>query len=353
MKLDPSELERIVAKLFDKLGCNSEEANCIAHHLVEANLAGHDSHGVIRVPIYHQWIKEKKLIPNQTLKIVLTTDALTVIDGQLGFGQWIGKLVTDIGIKKCLASGISLVALRNSGHLGRIGHYAEMAAREGLVSLHFVNSTGLGMMVAPIGGIDCRLSVNPVSVGIPIEGKSPVILDMAAAATAEGKIKVAKNKGVPVPEGWILTADGKPTTDPNEFYGERRGSILPFGGHKGYALALVAELLSGAVTGGGCSREGKTVLEQGMLSIFIDPKRLESGDNYFGEFSRYIDFVKTSRTVDPDGEILVPGDIEERNRTVRRQGLELDKTTWGQLAESAQAAGVEQEIIDAAVMAES
>lgn len=350
MKLHPESLKTLIARLFVGAGCGDEEAAAVADHLVEANLAGHDSHGVIRAPIYVQWMNEGKVFAGRSLDIVVDTDVLTVADGQLGFGQWLGKTAVSIGIDKCKRNGVSIFALRNCGHLGRIGTWAEQAAAAGIVSLHFVNTSGLGMMVVPAGGRDRRLSVNPVSIGIPMEGRAPVVLDIAAAASAEGKLKVARNKGVSVPDNTIIDSEGRPTNDPNDFYGPPRGAILPMGAHKGYGLGLCADLLAGALTGGGCSAEGKTQLEQGMFSIYIDPLQLQAADVLFPEISRYVDFVKTSRPIDPNGEVLVPGEIEEHRRAERRPGLELDETTWGQILETATSLGVTQDLIDAAVI---
>ena len=269
--LKPDSLKRVIADLFARAGCGDEEAVVIADHLVEANLVGHDSHGVIRAPIYLQWMNDGKVFAGKSLQIVVDAGSLVVADACLGYGQWTGRQAVAIGVNKCREHGVAIVALKNAAHLGRIGTWAEIAASEGLVSLHFVNTTGLGMFVVPTGGRDARLSVNPVCVGIPIEGRDAIVLDIAAAASAEGKLKVARNKGVPVPDDTIVDANGNPTNDANDFYGPPGGrpvgAILPFGGHKGYGLGLVAEILAGALTGGGCSVPGKTLLEQGMLSI--------------------------------------------------------------------------------------
>lgn len=338
----------LISQLFQSAGCGSEEAACIADHLVAANLAGHDSHGVIRAPIYIKWLRKEMVFAGRSLEVVVDSDVITVADGQLGFGQWIGKQAVDIGIRKCQAQGVSVLALRNSGHLGRIGHWAEMAADAGLVSLNFVNTSGLGMMVVPHGGIDRRLSVNPVCMSIPIKGRKPIVLDIAAAQTAEGKLKVARNKGVPVPDGWIIDSNGQPTNDPNDFYNPPGGAILPLGGHKGYGLGLIADVLAGALTGGGCSAAGKTKLEQGMLSIYIDPLRLQTAEALFPEIQRFVDCVKTSRPAEPGGEILIPGEIEERNRAERQHGIELDDTTWQQIVEIAVECGVPNTFIAAA-----
>jgi len=351
--LNPDSLKTLIGDLFSRAGCGAEEAAVIADHLVEANLAGHDSHGVIRAPIYLQWMDQDKVIPGKSLEIVVDTGALTVVDAGLGYGQWTGRQAVAIGVEKCRQHGVAIVAVKNSAHLGRIGTWAEIAAGEGLVSLHFVNTTGLGMFVVPTGGRDARLSVNPVCIGIPIEGRDPIILDIAAAASAEGKLKVARNKGVPVPENTIVDADGNPTCDASDFYGPPGGrpvgSILPFGGHKGYGLGLVAEILAGALTGGGCSVSGKTLLEQGMLSIYVDPEKLQTPGTLFEEIRRYVDFVKSSRPTTPEGEVLIPGEIENRNRAERSTGLELDDTTWEQIVAAAQSVGVTDELIAAAI----
>lgn len=353
MKAHPESLKQLVAAVFSGAGCGAEEAEVIGDHLVEANLAGHDSHGVIRTPIYLQWMRDDKVLPGRDLDIVVDSGALVVADGQLGFGQWTGKQSVTIGVERCRQHGLALVALRNCSHLGRIGTWAEMAAAEGLVSLHFVNTSGLGMFVVPFGGRDARLSVNPVCAGIPMPDAPPIILDIAAATTAEGKLKVARNKGVPVPPDTIVDADGNPTTDANDFYGSEGGfpvgAILPMGGHRGYGLCLIAELLAGALTGSGCSVEGKTHLEQGMLSVYVDPAKLGDTGPIFDEIRRFVDWVHSSRPVDPDRPVLIPGEIEEQTRAERRQGLELDETTWGQIVEAARSCGVQEQTIEAAV----
>ena len=172
---------------------------------------------------------------------------LAVVDGQFGFGQVMGEQATKLGIDKCSRQGVAVVALRNSGHLGRIGDWAEMAAHAGKVSLHFVNTSGGGILVAPFGGSERRLSANPIAAGVPVEGGPPIILDISTCTIAEGKIKVAFNKRANVPDGCILDGEGNPTNDPTSFYATPPGAILPFGGHKGYGLSVIAEVLAGAL----------------------------------------------------------------------------------------------------------
>jgi uncharacterized oxidoreductase len=325
-------LKHLTAAIFAAAGCGEPEAERIAFYLVEANLAGHDSHGVIRVPFYVEWLRAGQVRANQTLQVVFENDVLAVVDGQFGFGQSIGEQAMKLGIDKCSRQGVAVVALRNSGHLGQIGAWALMAARAGKLSLHFVNTSGAGILMAPHGGISRRISANPVAAGVPVKGGTPIVLDISTTTIAEGKIKVALNKGVPVPDGCLIDPQGRPTNDPKTFYGPPPGAILPFGGHKGYGLGVVVEMLAGALTGGGCSTPGVKRVVNNMLTILLDPSFFRSEDEFAREAERFIAFVKSSERVSPEREILMPGEIEAQTRARRlAQGIELDDTTWGQL----------------------
>ncbi len=328
----PEPLRQLVADVFAAAGCRQPEPERIARYLVEANLAGHDSHGVIRVQTYVQWLREAKVLANQSLTIAFENDALAVVDGNSGFGQTVGEAAVKLGIDKAARQGVAAIALRNSGHLGRIGDWAELAAAAGLVSLHFVNTSGLGILMAPFGGIDRRLSANPIAAGVPRPGTWPLILDMSTSAIAEGKIRVALNKQTQAPAGCLIDSQGRPTTDPKVFYGEP-GAILPFGGHKGYGLGVLTEILAGALTGGGCSKPGETRLLNGMLSIYLDPRYFAADDQFGREVGGLIEWIKSSRPLEPGRDILVPGELEQQTRAVRRHGIELDDNTWGQLLE--------------------
>lgn len=244
MRYRPQSLQELVTQIFTAAGCEPAEAAIISDHLVQANLTGHDSHGVIRTPIYVQWLREGKVRANQRATVLFENDVIAVVDGGLGFGQSIAQQAMTLGIAKAKKSGVGVIALRNTGHVGRVGHWAEMIVNAGLISLHFVNTSGLGMLVAPVGGINRRLSANPVSVGIPIAGGESIIYDISTSSVAEGKLKVAFNKGVPVPEGCIIDSKGQPTCDPKVFYADPPGAILPFGGYKGYGLGIVTEILA-------------------------------------------------------------------------------------------------------------
>jgi uncharacterized oxidoreductase len=344
MKIQSDRLRRLVTAIFHCGGCHPDEAERIAAHLVEANLVGHDSHGVIRVLPYVRWLRAGKVVANRDIQIVFDNDAIAVVDGQSGFGQTIGTQAMRLGIEKCSRHGVAVIALRNTGHLGRIGDWPLMAAQAGKLSLHFVNTTGAGILVAPFGGINRRLSANPIAAGIPIAGAAPILLDMSACTVAEGKIRVALNKGVNVPEGCIIDAQGRPTTDPKVFYADPPGAILSIAGHKGYGLAVLCEILAGALTGGGCSNPAHADrVINGMLSIFLDPAFFQTDDAFAAELRRFIAWVKSSQKASADGEILMPGEIEERTKVQRlRDGIEIDDTTWAQIADAANAVGLRE-----------
>jgi uncharacterized oxidoreductase len=342
MNISPDRLGAFIAAIFRAAGCLSDEADRIAAHLVEANLVGHDSHGVIRVPTYVRWLEEGKVLAGQSIQVAFENDVIAVVDGQFGFGQTVGAQAMQLGIDKAARHGVAVIALRNAGHLGRIGDWPLMAAEAGLLSLHFVNTTGAGILVAPFGGIERRLSANPIAAGIPVPGHPPMILDMSACTVAEGKIRVALNKGVPVPEGCIIDSQGRPTTDPRVFYGDPPGAILSIAGHKGYGLAVLCEVLAGALTGGGCSNPvnaGRVV--NGMLSILMDTSYFQDDAAFAAEVERFVAWVKSSARTTPDGDILMPGEIEERTKARRlRDGIDLDETTWGQITETARSLDV-------------
>ena len=238
-----------------------------------------------------------------------------------------------------------MVALRNSGHLGRIGDWAEMAAQAGKVSLHFVNTSGGGILVAPFGGSQRRLSANPIAAGVPVKSGPPIILDISTCTIAEGKIKVAFNKGAKVPDGCILDGAGPADQRPaRRFTPSPPGAILPLGGHKGYGLSVIAEVLAGALTGGSCSHFGVDRVANNMLSIILDPAFFQSADAFSEEIDGFITHVKSSRTVTPDGEILMPGEPEARTRARKlRDGIEIDDTTWGQIVATGESLGVSVE----------
>jgi len=347
MNLRHDRLKKLIATIFATAGCCEPEAERIGHYLVEANLAGHDSHGVIRVPPYVTWLLDGQVFSNKHAAVVFENDVLAIVDGQFGFGQVIGEEAMNLGIAKAARQGVAVIALRNSGHLGRIGDWALMAARAGKVSLHFVNTSGGGILAAPSGGVSRRLSANPIAAAVPVKDGSPIILDISTCAIAEGKVRVALNKGVRVPDNCLLDGHGKPTNEPKAFYGPPAGAILPFGAHKGYGLSVIVEMLAGAMTGGSCSNPGTKRVANNMFTILMDPDMFQGHEAFAAEVTRFIAYVKTSEKVAPDTDILMPGEPEERTREHRvEHGIDLDDTTWDQLVATCRSLGIFQSSID-------
>ncbi len=348
-------LQQFIADIFTAAGTDTVEGARIAHHLIGANLAGHDSHGVIRVPRYVLWLQNGSVRAGAQLEVVTESDTHAVLDGGFGFGQTIGPLAVDMGIAKARANGLSVIALRNSGHIGRIGDWAERAARNGLVSIHFVN-VAMGELVAPFGGVDRRFSTNPLCIGAPQPGGDPLLLDFATSIVAEGKVLVASNGGKPLPEGALIEADGTLTTNPEALYGPiagtsvrdsaaGTGAIRAFGDHKGSGIAFMCEILAGCLTGGPTSgpipggKRGR--IGNGMLSIYLDPGHF--GAAHFAEVAReYALYVKASRPATPGAEVLVPGEPESRTRAARkRDGIPLQVDTWAAIKETAVGLGLQ------------
>ena len=257
-------------------GSEPREARLVAENLVMANLLGHDSHGIGMIPRYVDALLEGGLAANQHPKATLDTGAMLALDGCKGYGQTIGHESMQMAIERAQRHGSCIMVLANSHHLGRIGHWAEMAVAQGLVSIHFVNVISHAR-VAPYAGRDARFGTNPVCIGIPLPGEKPFLLDMATASVAQGKMRVAHNKREKVAPGLLIDDQGRPTDDPRYAVVPPLGAILAFGGHKGYGLAVACELLGGALTGGGTwhyDESKKQRVLNGMLTIVIDPARL-------------------------------------------------------------------------------
>ena len=349
--LPASALQDFIGEIFIKSGCSTEEGHRIAKYLVAANLTGHDSHGVVRVPRYVQMKAEGRVVADQKIAILIDTPVLAVVDGSYGFGQTVAPQAVELGIEKSRQHGLSAVALRNAGHIGRVGDWAAMAAEAGVISVHFVNAAG-SVLVAPFGGVERRFSTAPFCVGIPRSGAEPVILDFATSVVAEGKVLVASRGGKKLPADALVGPDGSVSGDPHLLYGDYepgggprdygkgKGAIRAFGEHKGSGLALICELLGGALSGTGATQDGMP-FANGMLSFYLDPKRVDPEAAFSGEVARYIAAVKSSRPVQGGGEVLTPGEPEERMRAERlARGVPLTDDIWASILATARQVGI-------------
>jgi uncharacterized oxidoreductase len=337
-------LRQIAIDIFAAAGSEAEEARVIADHLIDANLAGHDSHGVMRISRYVGLARAGQVIPNKHIELISDHGPAVLADGGFGYGQVIGREAMSLLASRVSKVGFAVVAIRNSGHLGRIGAWAEQIADAGYVSFHFVNTSGFGMLVAPHGGKDRRLSANPIAAGAPVKGKAPIILDIATSVVAEGKLQVARNKGQTLQPGQVLDGKGNPTTDPMAFYANPPGAILPVGGHKGSGLSIFCEILAGSLTGGFASNpEAPTAkrLVNNMVSIAFDPDAFAGSEFFASDVLRLEDWVRASPPLEQGGKVMMPGEIELDFRRDRLEnGIPIDERTLTQIREAAESVGV-------------
>jgi uncharacterized oxidoreductase len=353
-------LIELVRDVFVKAGCSVAEAERIGRYLVSANLTGHDSHGVTRVPRYLSWQREGVVCADRKVEVLIETPVLALVDGLMGFGQTVAPQAVAIGIDKCRAMGLAMVALRHAGHIGRVGDWAEMAAEAGFVSVHFVNAAG-SVLVAPFGGTERRLSTAPFCVGVPRPGAPPIVLDFATSVVAEGKALVASQGGKQLPENALINLDGSMSSDPRVLYGDYtpaglrragngRGAIRAFGDHKGSGLALMCELLGGSLTGMKATGEGRSAFGgNGMLSFYVNPAVIDPEGLFPTDVARYIAYFKSAKPITPGGEVLTPGEPENRTRMQRlAEGIPLPDETWAGIVAAAREVGVDERRIQAA-----
>ncbi len=339
--IDDRQLIRFVERIFEAHGVRSAVASRVARSLVDSNLKGHDSHGVIRVIQYVDFLAKGWVNPEAELEILLDDGAILSTDGHFGFGQYIGRKATRRAIEKAHEQGVCILTLRRSGHLGRIGEFAELAAQAGLVHFSLTNVDGGGVLVAPHGGSERRLGANPMTASAPLDGGEAIVMDIATSTIAEGKLKVARARGEEVAPGNLLDAQGRPSTRPEEFYGPPPGALLPMAGHKGYALSVFAEIFGGALTGGRCSRADQPRIANNWFALFADPARFSGRESFQPECSGLRDWIKSSRRREGFSEILMPGEPEARMFQRRsKEGIPVEDETWRQITDIASAAGV-------------
>lgn len=347
-------LEKVVVEILKKSGSEPEEAHIVAVHLVRSNLVGHDSHGVVSLPFYIKDVSQGLLKPNMPVKLIKEEGSILIFDGQRGFGQRTAKEAMDAAIAKCKQTGLSVAALRNAHHIGRVGAYGEQSIETGVISLHFVNVTEIPPVVSPYRGREARFSTNPVCMAMPgTDNTEPVLLDMATSVISVGKAKVAMHSDKSLENEPILDADGNPTNDPTPLFSDPKGTLKTFGLYKGYGIALFCELLAGALCGGGTiqpENERPGGVTNNMLAILLDPKRFVDMDWFHNEIDALISYVKESALQDPEQPVLVAGDPERLSLKERQtKGIPLDPVTWSQIIEAGESVGLEKAILESIV----
>jgi uncharacterized oxidoreductase len=359
----PAALHALTSLVVTRMGSAPEETQEVADHLVRANLTGHDSHGVGMLPAYVRLLRDGLLVPNQTAHTVLDAGALLVIDARRGFGQRMAADAVRRAIERARELGACVLALRNSSHVGRIGTYGELATRAGMAFTAFVNVADHRDVQAPWACAEARLGTNPFCTAVPgpMGGEAGgeaggeewpgLMLDMATTTIAAGKARVAYNKGVPVPEGSLIDAAGKPTNDPAGFIADHAGALLSFGRHKGSGLAIMCEIMAGAIGGG--QRAEQPVqggILNSMLATVIDLSRLGGAAAIGQNIEATKAHIRSSRTAPGFDEVLLPGEPERRNAKHRAQvGIEVDDTTWRDIREAATTLGITEAEIERSV----
>ncbi len=340
-RIPSAALHQWVVDLWLAAGSDAREARLTADHLVGANLSGHDSHGVGMIPKYVlSWLGEQLQL-NQRVSVVHEAGGILSLDGNRGMGQAVTEEAMGLAIERAREHGVCVLGLRRSHHLGRVGHWAEQAAAAGMISIHFVNVLSKPI-VAPHGGFEARYGTNPFTIAVPVDGAEPLVMDFATSAIALGKVRVANNKGVPVPPGCLLDAGGQPTGDPAVMFppaGEAQGALRAFGEHKGYVLAVMCELLGAAVTGGHTIRPETLTHEHAvwnnMLAIVFDPARLGSSTTFGHEVQAFVDWLRSSQLQAGSDAIRLPGEPERAWRKARAEWIPVDSGTLAQLDDAA------------------
>jgi uncharacterized oxidoreductase len=344
MNISADNLNALLLEIFRRGGSDEYEADIVADHLIQANLRGHDSHGVMMVRWYMEWVKAGHLKPNTPARKVKDKDAFLAFDGGRGYGQRTAWEALKAGITRCRKTGMATVTLKDSGHIGRLGTYGEQAVAAGLVSLHFANAHDFPLVVAPVGGQKPLFMTNPVCFAMPgTEKSTPIIMDYATSSMAYGKAEVYMNKGIAAPLNSIIDHEGRPTSDPRVLFQKPYGSLLPFGGHKGYGLMVFCELLGGCLSGGGSVntyREESTGTVNNLFSILIDPLRLMEQTRLQELVDGLVNYIKACPPVNAKQPVLMPGEIE-RVTLVERQarGIPLDEKTWAAILKACDTVG--------------
>ncbi len=335
MHHSPDALKTFAAAVLEVYGCNAEESDIVASHLVDANLTGHDSHGIGMLPLYGEQVLDGNLVPNQSPELQAPIGAISVVDARRGFGHRMALLALDHAMQQIDKHKVCILALRNSGHVSRVGTYSEYCAARGFVSLHFVNVVGHAPIVSPYGAAESGFSTNPISMAMPVSAKAKPLLDIATSTVAFGKVRVANNTGQIMPPGCLLDENGLETLDPAPMANDRRGSLAAFGAHKGSGLGIFVELLAGALasdhTVASMSHLPRGVTNN-MFSIIIDPSAFDDTSSIEQRTEEFYSYIKGRKSAIDVDEVLMPGEPENRNRLTRqRDGIAVDAQTISQI----------------------
>jgi len=342
----PDELEKIATALLVEAGASEEESKVISRLSIGANLAGHDSHGIIQIPTYIDRVNRGHIVPGAEYEIVKDTPTTTVVDGHWGFGYSVTERLMRETIEKARTQNIAAATVYRQSHIGRLAAYPLMAAEADMIGMITADSGRSAKAVVPFGGREKRLGTNPISIAMPSNLDGPFFLDMATSAVAAGKINLAQARGGTIPSGWVVKADGEHTTDPNEL--KNGGAILPLGGdqgHKGYGLSSIVEIFSGILTGLGFGHDPSGRHNDGCFISVFNVSAFRDLQDFKDEVTEFAAYLKSSETAPGFDEVLYPGEIEYRNETrQRKEGIFVEDSTWGELQSLAEGYNIASEL---------
>ena len=330
------ELTTVCLNVFQELNIPAAEAEVVTRSMVDANRVGHDSHGVIHLPKYVRELEARLIQPGAPTETLHESASIAVLDGNWGFGPVIATRAVELAIQKAKQTDVSSVAVSQCNEVGRLGGYACLAADAEMIGLLMTNDHGGGTCVAPHGGIEGRLSTNPLACAVPIEGRDPIVLDMSTSVVASGKIRVQQHENEALPDGWLIDAEGASTTNPDDFYGIPPASLLPFGGpvsaHKGFGLSIIVDILAGALTGAGCSQSEDARVGNGLFVFVINVASFRGFPGFSAEIARFIGYLKSAKRAAGFDTIRVPGERGwEAQRKREQEGIPIDAETWTQI----------------------
>lgn len=331
--LSPETLRHFVRQLFEAAGAPLEAAQLVSRTLVASNLAGHPSHGVVRAPQYLRAIENGDLVPTARPEITRETATTVLVDGRRGFGQVGANFAIQQAITRAQTHHLAAAGLFNANHVGRLTDWVEQATAHNLIGLAYCNGGSKGGLVTPHGSATRRLGTNPVAVGVPLADAPPFMMDFATSIVAEGKLRVARNQGKSLPEGWILDAEAQPSTDPNDFYAG--GVLLPAAGYKGFGLSLACELLGGVLTGRGNPLDPDFATGNGVLFIVLDIEAFRPLDTFFNDAATFTDEIKAAAPREGFERVYLPGEPEIEAAAAQATTVELDEVSWQSLVEAA------------------
>ena len=330
------ELTEICLNVFRKWNIPTAEAEVVTRSMVDANRVGHDSHGVIHLPKYVRELEEGLIQPGAPTETLHESASIAVLDGNWGFGPVIATRAVELATQKAKQTDISSVAVSRCNEVGRLGGYACLAADAEMIGLLMANDHGGGTCVAPHGGVEGRLSTNPIACAVPIEGQEPIVLDMSTSVVASGKLRVKQHRDEALPQGWLIDAAGESTTNADDFYRVPPAALLPFGGatsaHKGFGLSVIVDILSGALTGAGCSKGEDARVGNGLFVLVINVASFRGFPGFSAEIERFIGYLKSAKRAAGVDAIRMPGERGwEEQRKRKREGIPIGPETWAHI----------------------